>query len=66
MAKVEELVIHCETNEALEELDKIKIKLEQVYFLTKQLRKAGIRKKFINKILLNKIKFEASMGDEEQ
>lgn len=65
MAKIEELVIHCEANEALEELDKIKIKIEQLYFLTKQLRKAGIRKKFINKILLNKIKFEASMGDEE-
>lgn len=65
MAKIEELVIHCETNEALEELDKIKIKLEQVYFLTKQLRKAGIRKKFINKILLNKITIETSMGDEE-
>lgn len=65
MAKIEELVIHCETNEVLEELDKIKIKLEQVYFLTKQLRKAGIRKKFINKILLNKITIETSMGDEE-
>lgn len=65
MDKVEELVIHCNTSEVEEKLDKVKIKLEQVYFLVKQLRKAGIRKKFINKILLNKIKFEASMGDEE-
>lgn len=65
MAKIEELVIHCETNEVLEGLDKIKIKLEQIYFLTKQLRKAGIRKKFVNKILLNKITIETSMGDEE-
>ena len=55
MDKVEELVIHCNTSEVEEKLDKVRIKLEQVYFLVKQLRKAGIKKKNINKILINKI-----------
>lgn len=65
MDKVEELVIHCNTSEVEEKLDKIQIKLEQILFLVRQIEKSGIKKKNINKILMNKIILKEYTGEEQ-
>lgn len=65
MDKVEELVIHCNTSEVEEKLDKVKIKLEQILFLVRQIEKSGIKKKNINKILMNKIILKEYTGEEQ-
>lgn len=65
MAKVEELVIHCNTSEVEEKLDKVQIKLEQILFLVRQIEKSGIKKKNINKILMNKIILKEYTGEEQ-
>ena len=65
MDKVEELVIHCNTSEVEEKLDKVQIKLEQILFLVRQIEKSGIKKKNINKILMNKIILEEYTGGEQ-
>ena len=65
MDKVEELVIHCNTSEVEEKLDKVQIKLEQILFLVRQIEKSGIKKKNINKILMNKIILKEYTGEEQ-
>lgn len=65
MDKVEELVIHCNTSEVEEKLDKVQIKLERILFLVRQIEKSGIKKKNINKILMNKIILEEYTGEEQ-
>lgn len=65
MDKVEELVIHCNTSEVEEKLDKVQIKLEQILFLVRQIEKSGIKRKNINKILMNKIILKEYTGEEQ-
>lgn len=48
-----------------EKLDKVQIKLEQILFLVRQIEKSGIKKKNINKILMNKIILKEYTGEEQ-